>query len=435
MSGRRLSGTFDPSLTTVEPRRPGGSERLRAEVLGALVLSLLAFACRSPKDEVERAGAATPGPSSLAPLGSAPAAEPVASSNTADGDSRPASPQSETSDAAPSASRFLLGELTDIGPAAPARAAPEGVYVATKRGALLFARLRGASFEAIDAPPEDFSRYGRAPSLSATHAYWVSPGGALLRAHRKTLDVEELDRGAHSGTRTSVVTLEGKDIVAYVKDDGEETPRAFIHAGPGNVVRLSEDATTATSVTVVLLGKKAHVFSLEGRIGLSSLHRRTVEWHRGKLRVTPDDVPWVGSGSHSLTEVGSLGSKSPFAFLAMSRDASHFGLVQLPLADSGTLDGEPFWLSYPNGIDPAPVAADVFCGAAHLVYARPSSPKPRSPQELRITPYDRKHEDVGDVLATSRAFNDVSVAARPGGAVLTWTADKRTWAMTLDCPK
>jgi hypothetical protein len=42
---------------------------------------------------------------------------------------------------------------------------------------------------------------------------------------------------------------------------------------------------------------------------------------------------------------------------------------------------------------------------------------------------------VGDVLATSRAFNDVSVAARPGGAVLTWTADKRTWAMTLDCPK
>lgn len=394
--------------------------------------------CPSPRDESRPSGAGAPGPSSLAPLASALS---TSNANAAPSTEAPpertteATPEKPDGTTPPGPARFLLGELADIGPAAPARAASDGVYVATKDDELLFARYDGSTFESFDAPPEQFSRYGRAPSLSATHAYWVSPRGALLRGNRKTLVVDELDRGAHSGTRTSVATLEGRDVVAYVKDDGGEAPRAYVYAGPDNVLRLSEDAATATSVTALVLGKKIHVFSLEGRIGLSSVHRRTLEWHRGKLRTSPDEVPWVGPGSHPLTEVGSLGNKSPFAFLAMSRDASHFGLVQLPLDDSGAVAGEPYWLGYPNGIDPAPVAAETFCGAAQLVYARPSSPKPRSPQELRVTLYDRKEESVGDVLATSRAFNDVSIAARPRGAIVSWTADHRTWAIALGCPK
>lgn len=408
-------------------------------VRGALacLAAALCLGCPATKEDPPRSGSTTRGPSPLGALApsAAPAPESAAEEATPRADELPVNAAPTDADTPENARRFALGELTDIGPAAPARASADGIYVATKHGELLFARRRGNGFDSFDAPAEDFSRYGRAPSLSPTHAYWVSPSGSLLRADRKRLAVEELDRGAHSGTRTAVVTLEGRDLVAYVKDDGGEAPRAYLYGGPGHLVRLSEDAATATSVTAVVLGKKAHVFSLEGRIGLSSIHRRTVEWQKGKLRVTPDDVPWVGAGSHSLTEVGSLGSKSPFAFLAMSRDASHFGLVQLPLDEAGGLEGEPFWLPYPNGIDPAPVAADVLCGAAHFVYARPSSPKPRSPQELRITAYDRKQEELGEVLATSRAFNDVSVAARPGGAVLSWTADRRTWAMTIDCPK
>lgn len=407
-------------------------------VLGTLLTTLSLSAC----DE-RRAGTG----GGAVGTGTAPSATPsAASAATASAPDAPeapapsaAPPATPTPDAAlPSydvgATTWVLGEVHDLGPAGPTTATRDGVLFVTLDGQLLRATRQGKTFTPLDEPPERFAKYGRGPAVTERAAYWITADNRLLRGARPGQEPTVISESARSGTRVSALTAQGRDLVAFIRDVDED-PRAFVWAEKDEIVQVSADSSSATSVEIVAGKPHPHVLVLEGRTGMSPLHYREVRVTKRQLTVMPDEVIWVGPGSQPLTELQTLSQPEgeTLALLATSRDVTHFGLAHFIVTNQGKPD-TPAWRAYPNGIDPAPVAAEHLCGRDYVVYATPTEVRPRSPQELRIARVVGGDLAEEEVLARSRAFNDVSLAASSDGAVLSWTADRRTWGVVLGCP-
>lgn len=349
-------------------------------------------------------------------------------------------PQGVPTEYAEVSTRFGELELHDLGPAAPVTATARGIVFITRRDEMIIARRKGVSgFEPVLRPKSDFAKYGRGPSTSDIHAYWASESGRLMQGDLKTGAVRAVFDRARAATRTSVVTREGRDLVAFVAQiEGE--PLAYLWASAAvngaEVLQISPDGSNATSLEIVPASPHPLVIVLEGRTSMSPVHVRRVRVTARRVTLEPDEVVWVGPGSHQLTEIHAIDTPTgdAAAFLPTAKDFRDFGMAQLQINAEGGEAPEPRWQIFPNGLDPAPVATAHLCGKQYVLFARPTEQRPRSPQELHLAELSGPVPSSGDLIARSRAFNDVSLAAVPGGAIAAWTADRRTWGVFLSCP-
>ena len=158
---------------------------------------------------------------------------------------------------------------------------------------------------------------------------------------------------------------------------------------------------------------------------LTPLHARAISLD-GAPVLGPDVVAWVAGPAHSFTEVsaGSDGT-NVWALLPIERDATHFGLATVALGSEPSMDAPVAFFDYPNGVDLAPVATAHLCGKTYVVLARPAAPAPRSPQELVMAPIAGGETAV---LANASGFAAVSLSSAPGGGLVAYVADGRTWA-------
>lgn len=332
---------------------------------------------------------------------------------------------------------FLLSEPEDVGPAAPMTATSEGVYFITKGDGMYIARRQGDKFEAISASRDAFFRYGRGPALTKHYAYWISASGRLTRAGRTGGKTEYLTQ-ARSGAR--VLSLEtSPESVAYLAEEDDHL-RAMLWTEGHGPLRVSPDSADITSISVIAQSSFPKLLMLEGRSGLSPLHVRTVRFRKRGPELAPDAIVWVGPGSQPLTEVHSspFPSTGGMALIATAKDIVTFGTAILILDSSAQTASEPTWVHYPNGIDPAPIALLNSCGENLVFYAIPSEARPHAPQELRVARPSAAGFQSSEILVRARAFNEISVAlldpsAQPPGVILAFTADHRTWAMTIRC--
>jgi hypothetical protein len=319
-------------------------------------------------------------------------------------------------------------------------ALPSGVVLVTRSGELRVARRSGATFARVLGEPEEFAKFGRGPALSGDTAYWVSGSGELLRRSLRGGEPELLaDHGA-AGARVSVLRVAERDVVSFVRLEGDDA-LAYVWA-EGNsatdpeLLRVSPEGSAATSVVLVPTAPHPRALTLEGRTGMSPVHARTARITARRVTLEPDEVMWVGPGSHELTELVSIARPrgEATALVATARDVTHFGLAELLVPAGGGESPAPRWRLYPNGLDPAPVAASSFCGAEHALFVVPAHSRPRAPQELHLARLDAASGGPEEVIAGSGAFNDLSVAPARGGAVVAWTADRKTYALWLGCP-
>jgi len=336
--------------------------------------------------------------------------------------------------------RFRLGPIDDVGPAGPMTATARGILLVSREDRLYLAARDGAEgFVALKAPRELFSRYGRGPALGRDSAYFVSNSGHLCRGNVDTGEVEVLADNARAGTRVSVTNVSGRDLVGFIGNEDEQALgflwAASTKSSAAELVRLSPEGSEATSIALVPTSPHPHAVLLEGRSGMSPVHVRRLLTTARKVTPEPDQVAWVGPGSHALTELVSLhtGGDDMLSLIATAKDVTHFGLAQLDLHADALGTTEPTWRPYPNGLDPAPVAAAHFCGRDFALYAIPQHEKPRSPQDLVLAPIRDGRLGEEEVLAHARAYNDISLAAIADGAIVAWTADHRTWAMVIGC--
>jgi hypothetical protein len=331
-----------------------------------------------------------------------------------------------------------LGELHDIGPAGPATATRNGVVLLTKNDQLLEARTPGpdparAKLPAVSVEPAALSPLGRGPAVAGGKAYWVSRGRLVRRGVGGESELEVLRDDAREACRASAVELDDVTLVSYLgKPDAEGTSHARLWTSKGTVLDLTPEGAGASSVALTVLGPgRALAVSIDGRSAMTPLHARIVDVSGGQPKLTEDVVAWVGGPAHSYTEVvaGASGGIA-WAAVPLERDATHFGLATLELGPTPRLDAEASFFDYPNGLDLAPAAAADLCGRAVLAFVRPTEAAPRSPAELVLAePASGRTVTV----AQARGFASVSVSAAPGGGLLVYVADARTWAVGIGC--
>ena len=333
---------------------------------------------------------------------------------------------------------LALRELSDVGPAGPATATEEGVAMLTKGDRIVFARsakgpVRKGKIGSVSEPAESFKVLGRAPAVAAGFAYWASRGRLVRQRADGSGELETLADDARDGARVAAVVVGGKPAIAYVgRADAEGTSRVKLWLAPGRTLNLTAEGAGASSVSLAPLDGRLIAISIDGRSAMTPLHARSVGIDgAGPPVLGPDVVVWVAGPAHSFTEVtaGSDGANA-WALLPIERDATHFGLATVPLGSEPKMDAAVQFLDYPNGIDLAPVASARLCGKPYVALARPSAAAPRSPQELVIAPISGGETAV---LANAAGFAAVSLAEVPGGGLVVYVADGRTWARGLEC--
>ena len=391
-----------------------------------------------------------PAASSSASSSRAPLAHASSSPSAAVSSARPATAESDepaearAPDAGVTSGPFIIDELADVGPAAPAAAATAGVVMLTRSDELLVAKLL-PRLPNVDKPAKsalgtvtrdaaEFSPYARGPAVLDGHAYWVSKA-RLLRRRIEGGALEVLSPGARDGTRVSAARASGRAVAAFLAQGAAALVAKLWVEGHG-LDDLTPEGAAANSVALVPSGADLLALSLEARTGMAPVHARRVRFGAdGSPKLDPDVVVWVGSSAGSMTElVGLLSSSGEVAaFVPMPRDITHFGLARIDVGSTPELESDVAWRTYPNGLDPAPLAAASICGEPVVIYARPSEARPHAPQELHLAVLEAAGLGPSEVIARARAFADVSLAAIDRGALVAWVADRRSWAATLRC--
>jgi hypothetical protein len=349
-------------------------------------------------------------------------------------------PPGEKDDRPTAKSRYVLDGLNDVGPAAPATAFAAGVVMVTRSDELELVRLlqppskskkpAPGTFAPTARGPGDFWPVARGPGVSKTHAYWVSKGRVLQRPLDGG-DTRVLATDARDGTRVAVAG--SPDIVAYVtRAEGKQDSVARLLLPDGRRLELTPEGSAASSVSLTNMGEDVMVSYIDGRSGMTPMHARRLHTKTGTL--DPDVVVWVSGATQGLTELSSVGSaEGAWLLLPVERDASHFGLATLAVAANPKMDPPLRWRTYENGLDRAPARGLPLCGATVGVYVRPATATPGSDQELVLSELTLDEVAESEVLATARGFADVSLYPLPEGAVLSYVADRRTWARLIRC--
>jgi hypothetical protein len=348
--------------------------------------------------------------------------------------------ENERDDKPVSSSRFVIDELNDVGPAAPASAFARGVVLVTRGDELALCKLEQppskskkpapGAIEATTRPASDFWSVARGPAVSATHAYWVSKT-RLVRRALSGGELEVLATDAREGTRVAVAGT--PDAVAYIAMvPGREDPVAKLRLSDGRALTATPEGAAASSVSLVRVAEDLVISSIDGRSGMTPVHARRFLNKTGQLE--PDVVVWVSGATQGMTEITSVASDGgSWLLMAVEKDVSHFGLAALALDAQPKMDPPLRWRTYENGLDRAPAAAAVVCGVPLAIYVRPIDAKPSSDQELVVSELTLAEKASSERLATARGFADVSIYPLGESAVVAYVADRRTWARLIRC--
>jgi hypothetical protein len=395
-------------------------------------------------------------PNSWRPRAYAPSEEPA--ERLAEADASPLAALDGAEAAGSVVGPFIIDALVDVAAAGPATATDQGVAMVNRNNQLHLARLTsalGTGPSPRDTPIAGLAEsagpfpLGKGPAVRLGVAFWVSRGQLLaqsLSAAGSGTAPRTLSEDARVGTRVAVPigptsALAGlPQQAAYIarseEPDAPLTARLWV-AGQPAPLQLTDDMASAHSVALVGTEQGVAALFLEARTGMSSIHLRQVRFSKSlPPSLDEDRVVWVGGPGRPSTELLALNAdaESVTGLMTLERDMLHFGLlrVRIPLG-AGAMPPDPDWLLYANGIEPAPFASASVCGRPVVALARPSSAVPHAPQELILVELGRDAARSATLLGRSREFFDISLAALGNGALLSYVADRRTWARTLRC--
>jgi hypothetical protein len=203
-------------------------------------------------------------------------------------------------------------------------------------------------------------------------------------------------------------------------------------------LRLSEDGSGATSVALAARGSSLMALIVDARAALTAMHTRILTEDRETLAIGEDQVVFVGGPGDRRTS-GALAlppSGRAWALLPISKDVGDFGLAVVTLEDPPRVDEPVVWSLYPNGLDPAPVAAAWARGRTWVARVRPKTSEPTSPRELELGELREGAAFVPhDVVPTTGSPSDVALAVDAHGALwIGWLDPAGSWLERIACP-
>jgi hypothetical protein len=178
---------------------------------------------------------------------------------------------------------------------------------------------------------------------------------------------------------------------------------------------------------------------IDARTALTAMHARPVRYER-TLTLGEDAVVFVGGPGDRRTR-GAIAvppSGPAWAFLPIAKDVGTFGLATVRVDEPPRVDEPVAWSIYPNGLDPAPIAAAWSPGREPAVWVarvRPRSAEPSSPRVLELGPIDPNGAFAArDTEPTSGNPSDATLAMDAHGTLwLGWVDSAGSWLARMVC--
>jgi hypothetical protein len=406
----------------------------------------------------------TEAPGSQAPASGAYGSPPVvaapAASSAAPAPSASAAPSAASLFAVPVAIRSLDGSAGTCravrGPVELPLRAPATFVVRPDRVDVVLnddGRPRVASFPAgplsgsslVPSPPvrepaEVAARGSRLQCATAGElAFCPDRSGAVHRSGL-TGEGDRIVASGRVGSRVAASLIGGAHpALAYLasrKTSEGWVSEAWLEVDDDAPLRLSEDGSGATAVDLAARGATLLALSIDARSALTAMHARPV-LYQGGARLGDDAVVFVGGPGDRQT-AGTLALPSAgagWALLPIGRDVADFGLAIVRLDDPPRVDEPTLWSMYPNGLDPAPVAAVARGAGAWVARVRPQAFAPGSAHVLELGEVGADGSFTPrDIIPTADLPNDVSLALGPHGDLwLAWVDASGSWVERLAC--
>jgi len=425
-----------------------------------------AFSCSRCDDSAARADKdAATSDAALAPIPSASssAAEPEldASLAVAVADAAASASGGAAPDAGPSACRLAYGpaEQAFRGPAAMVTSATELKLVANDGGKpRIFAVPLGPPPPAsapVAVPPKPSSFFAmRWPpcEMAGRWAYCQAAGGIVYRTTLGTTDTKQIAKSQPS-TRIAAAAL-GPDHAVLGTLDARRTSegvmmQAFVTLDDGETTRLSEDGAGATVLRLVSRGERAVALYLDARMAMLPVHARPMSLRGKELALADDAVVFVGGPPERGIELtpAAVGG-SVFALVPTARETADFGMAAIAIAEQPKDDVQPSWSLYPNGLDPAPIAATIASAAdrpdgggagaatAWVARVRPSERMVGAARIVELGKLDATGSFTSlGAISTGKHVTDMAITGDAYGSVWILYGDTNaTWLERRVCP-
>ncbi len=240
------------------------------------------------------------------------------------------------------------------------------------------------------APPQLVPPKSSLPSCAAARDTLFCPDatGAIHRS-RGAGEGDTIVARSRPGTDVSAAALGAHVLVAYIAERTTTeglVREAWLVADDGAPMRLSEEGSGATFVELATRGDAVVSMTIDARVAMTPAHARIVTLEGGAPRVGPDAVIFVG-GSAERHNAGALATSkdgSAFALVAVSNDVARFGMAAIKIDEPPRDDAPVVWSLYPNGLDPAPIAATRGAPVMSVARVRPKGAEPGSPRVLEL---------------------------------------------------
>lgn len=297
---------------------------------------------------------------------------------------------------------------------------------------------------------DDGKEFSRLKTLALDHqdgamVVWTEKGKLerrLVSARGEVGPIEAIADDAEDGYPPGGTTLEdGRAVVIYVAKrktaDGERRVRAWIE-GAG-AIDVFDEGGSASTVAAVRLGKhRVAALWLDGRSAIAPVHRATIDAGGAAASVSAESTVFVAPPSELATELaaGRLGDDA-VALFATPKNGTSFGLALVPAVEGAAPRGEVPWRDYPNGLDPAPVAAVTLCGRSAVVFVEPTDKPVEAPRSIELATIDDGPSlGAPSELGRAKRVDHVAAWAAPSGdGWVLWVGDGRTLVRHVGCKK
>jgi hypothetical protein len=290
----------------------------------------------------------------------------------------------------------------------------------------------------VPPPPPDAVTATRWPpcEVAGRLVYCQAKGGAVTKTTLGASDTREIAK-SRGGTRIAAAAL-GADhaVVAFLdtrRTSEGETLQAFAVLDDGPPVRLSDEGAGANDLHFVPRGDGAVAVYLDQRTGMAPVHARPVSARGKELALGPDVVLFISGPPEANIDFSvAHGPVGDFALLPTARETTEFGVATIPVGDPPKADVPVTWSLYPNGLDPAPIAA----AGAYVARVRPIDKSPGAGRVIELGRLDAQGSfaSLGAIADAPRTLH-VSMVADAHGALWILHADpQRTRLERRVCP-
>jgi hypothetical protein len=255
------------------------------------------------------------------------------------------------------------------------------------------------------------------PCSSVGNVFYCPDATGAVHASKAGAEGDAIVARSRAGTRVAAGLLAGRPVVAYLADriTSEGLVReAWVAIEGAPPTRVSEDGSGATFVDLAPRGDALVVLTIDARVAMTPAHARILTLDgANKLAVGKDAVIFVG-GSAERQNAGTLATSSDgttFALVAVAEVEPRFGMAAIKVDDPPVDDANVIWSFYPNGIDPAPIAATRGEAAMHVARVRPKTAEPAASHVLEIGELEASGAfRAACVVAESEFIKDVEIA-------------------------